>query len=330
MSNPLLDELDIHTVEISLPTGGLFYEDDVLGTADPERIKISPIGIIAEQAYRDPLLLASGRGLPMMLHHVCPDIIKPEELAEVDIDLILLTTRMLSYGNDMILDHVCEECEETNQIKVDIQKFILKYDPVTLGLADIDSDFGIPPDYIFPVEETGQTVILRPMSYFDTSRAIVKSFEIQQQYDDMNGSEDKAIDMSQLLSKSMMDQYNDIVDISTESGVDSLVANIHFIRTKSGQDVFNMDDIREWILHLNTKIIERMQEQIRELSDKLRKISDVKYKCIHCEHDNEMFLQLDPQRLFNSAAASSTQTVPSDSLKTTAKKKKKPPKTSQR
>ena len=114
MSNELLDELRAHkvcqTAEIRLPTGGLFYseDDDVLEEgADPERIEVGTINIIAEQSYRDPLLLASGRGLPKMIKHVCPSIKRPEELSEIDIDLILYTTRMLSFGNDMIVNHQC-------------------------------------------------------------------------------------------------------------------------------------------------------------------------------------------------------------------------------
>jgi len=330
MTNPLLDELDLQTVEVSLPTGGIFYEENVLEATNPEAITIYPLGIIAEQAYRDPLLLASGRGLPKMLKEVCPSIDKPEELAEVDSELILLATRMLSYGNDLLVDQPCSECGEENKIKIDLQNFIMKYDPLTLGLAEIDPDFGVPPQYIFPIKETGQTVVLRPMAYRDATRAIVDSYHIQQQYDEMSDDE-QADNIDLLMSSEAMDKYSDIVNITGESGISSIVANIHFIRTKSGQDVYDLKLITDWLVHLNTNIVERLQDTSNELAEKLRNVSEVKYSCAKCEHDNVMFLQLDPQRLFSLAEGSETQqSTPSASSTRTVKKKKKTQKTLQR
>ena len=343
MSNPLLDDLKqknmLDTVEIALPTGGMFYDVDnpdleederiLPSGTNPEAISVHPISIMAEQSYRDPLLLASGRGLPQMLKHVCPSIRYPDELTEIDIDLILLTTRMLSYGNDMVLDHVCdnEECKAENNIDVDLQIHILRYDPAELGLLEVHDDFGVPEEFIIDIPETDQTVVLRLLPYADTSSAIIKSFEIQQKYEEIDASNTG----EHILSKKVMEKYNNIVDISVESGIETLVANIYYIQTSTGVKVRDMDQIKDWILHVNTKIIERVQKRIKSISERLREISLIKYDCPECEHKNELYLHLDPQRLFSSAEGS--QTAPkkrSAPLKSSGTKKTKPSRISQR
>src|SRR6185312_2871866 len=86
-ANPLLDDLQetFPTIVVSLPTGGRYYGEGVLsGTANPEGIEVHTLSMIDEQKFKDPLLLASGKGLVHLIQHVCPDVLEPEELAEVD------------------------------------------------------------------------------------------------------------------------------------------------------------------------------------------------------------------------------------------------------
>ena len=209
-------------------------------------------------------------------------------------------------------------CAEENKIVVDLQKFILKFDPANLGLDEIHDDFNVPPSYLFPVDEIpGQTVVLRPIPYRDASDSVIKAFEIRQQYEEMDEEEVK-----HLLSPELMEKYSNIVDISTASGVDSLAANIYYIRTASGKDVSDPDAIREWILNVSTTIIERLRTHINGLVETIRKIPLLEYNCQKCGKKNETYLQLDPQLLFTSAEGSEEMPIERSASSTRQGKKK--------
>lgn len=111
-TNPLLADLEQNeafpAVSVALPTGGRWYDESVLEGADPLDLEVGVLGIMAEQNYRDPWLLMSGESMPRMLKDVCPSVRNPGELAEVDLEAILLAARLVSFGPTMELRHKCE------------------------------------------------------------------------------------------------------------------------------------------------------------------------------------------------------------------------------
>ena len=111
-TNPLLADLNENeafpSVSVALPTGGRWYDESVLEGADPLDLDVGILGIMAEQNYRDPWLLMSGESMPRMLKDVCPSVKQPSELAEVDLEAILLASRLVSFGPTMELKHKCE------------------------------------------------------------------------------------------------------------------------------------------------------------------------------------------------------------------------------
>lgn len=111
-TNPLLADLEQNeafpAVSVALPTGGRWYDESVLEGADPLDLEVGVLGIMAEQNYRDPWLLMSGESMPRLLRDVCPSVKIPSELAEVDLEAILLASRLVSFGPTMELKHKCE------------------------------------------------------------------------------------------------------------------------------------------------------------------------------------------------------------------------------
>jgi hypothetical protein len=111
MSNELITELHevFPPIEISLPTRGMFYPEGVLAKdTDPTHIQVGTLGILDEFKYRDPFMLVSGNAMGHLITHVCGKQIEhPEELCEIDVETILLASRLASYGPNLKLTHRC-------------------------------------------------------------------------------------------------------------------------------------------------------------------------------------------------------------------------------
>ena len=319
MTNPLIEDLSFPPISICLPTSGYWYDDGVVDPiADPLDLEVKPIGILAEQNFRDPWLLASGKAIPRLIKEVCPAILQPEELAEVDIEAILLATRLASYGDMMKLTHKCqyknvdaegdgEGCDEENELDLNIQEFITRYDQIR--------NFE---DYMVELAAVAHKVYLRPTPYkqsLQVLRQAVKAEQTFRLFDDMT-AEDFVMDSDKI------GNYTQLADLTSDVTVSSIVESISYVTTVKGEKVYDKSTIREWLLAMPTTETKLIVDKINELALPLRQRSEVKYNCHACGFENKFLLELDPQRLFMQAEDSEQQKKPSPESKGTVKKKK--------
>lgn len=318
MTNPLIEDLSFPSVAICLPTGGYWYAEGVIDPdANPLDLEVKPLGLLAEQNYRDPWLLASGKAIPRLIREICPDILQPEELTEVDIEAILLATRLASYGNMMKLTHKCqhsdvdsvgdgEVCGEENELDLDIQEFIMRYGQIT----NID-------DYLVELQAVAHKVYLRPTPYKQSLQVLQQAVKAEQtfkSFEDMT-AEDFVMDADKV------NNYTQLADLTSNVTVSSIVESIHYVTTVKGAKVFDKEAIREWLLAMPTTESKLIVDKINELATGLRKRSEVKYNCHACGFENTFMLELDPQQLFTPAEDSKQLKKPSPRSTGTKKKK---------
>ena len=115
MDNPILADLNrsrsYPEIDVELPTLANFYfpEDGIFQDGfDPRHVKVQPLGIAQELAIKDPLMVMGRQSTPLLVKALCPMVLKPEKLSEVDIIAIILAGRIASYGPKYRMDHVCQ------------------------------------------------------------------------------------------------------------------------------------------------------------------------------------------------------------------------------
>lgn len=331
MTNPLIEDLRakdlIQTVSIALPTGGRFYEDGILAPGvDPNDIEIRAIGVMAEIYARDPFLVAAGKGLARIVSHVCPSVLKPDRLCEVDVEAILIAARLVSHGPNYNVKHKCENlakeddsedtCSYESEVDINLQKTIMNYEPIEYN-----------EEFVVDLLEFGQRVWLRPLEYRNALNVVKRSIMIQQTFNDIA---EKNID--ELLTNDVVtEDYAKAVDEGTIIALESFADSIYCVETESGVKVGNRDQIIEWLDAIPEDIGKRISRAINNVAEKLRDKSKVTYTCPQCGHENTFQLTLDPQRLFFSEPDSSKpQKTPSSSSKKSRRTGTRPPKTSRK
>src|SRR5258708_25581516 len=232
MANELLSELHeiFPPIEIALPTRGIFYPSGIIGPdADPKRIQVGTLGILDEFKYRDPFMLVSGNAMDHLVHHICGDqILLPQELCEIDLETILLAARRASYGPNLKLTHRCihnkpktdppEPCNHDNNIQIDLDQFILRYGPI-----EDESRFEI----LLP--RVGQTVYLKPTPYRTTIEVMRNVMANRRKMDEINQHQDEFI-----VNPEMFHQYEELVTLSTELQIPTMLDCIYAVQTRSG------------------------------------------------------------------------------------------------
>ena len=102
--NPLLAGIKkLPGLSILLPTKGLLYTD---GELDEKSLKsgevhIHPMSAKDELVLKSPDLLINGEALRMVVTRCVPDVLKPLELFQADLDSILVGIRIATYGDNL-------------------------------------------------------------------------------------------------------------------------------------------------------------------------------------------------------------------------------------
>lgn len=335
-SNPLIQDLieneAFPSVSVALPSGGRWYDPDVLDDGvNPLDVPVGVLGILAEQNYRDPWLLLSGEAIPRMLKGVCPSVHKAQELCELDLEAILLASRLVSYGPTIELTHTCQNlvprepdegekveegevlttiCDHENKLTLDINEHILRYDVIDDSVVD--------EKFTHQLKRVKQVVHLRPPAYRRIIEQMKEGITRNKQIDSFS---DIQID-EMVVNEEAMKNYARVIDMASDTALDNMEASIHAIATTTGKLVSGSEFIREWLLALPTDEAEELSKKINKLSEWFMTFSDIKYNCAKCEAEQTFRLELDANRLFGQAGDSTQPKKPSRKSKPGAKRRK--------
>jgi len=300
-ANPLLADVENYPhITVTLPTRGLFYDDDMFeeGT-DPNELEAHAFSMWEEVHYNNPFAIMSGKASTKMAKTVAPAILKPAELCSYDIDMLMLAGRLASYGDKMKVTLTCNnpdekarmtgegddvvyaKCDAKNDMEINIQELMNTY-----PMIDSTDDWRIE----LP---NGQLVLLRPALYRDIIETMKvgvnqnKIMEAMKRFDDI--SEEKKME----LNEASLDNYKTV-------RIAILISSILGVTTSDGSvTVKAREHITPWLETLKSSWIEIIQDKLTELTEPYIKPGTVTYVCPDCGHSNEgINVVQDPTRFF--------------------------------
>lgn len=311
-SNPLVDDIAEKQIgmEIAIPTLGMFYYPDVLreGT-NPEKLMVYPISSYADMMLKDPILLASGRSVPKMIQTVCPSILRPDDLADIDIEAILLACRLISFGPTLKFQNTCtnpdhEEgvapCRHEATVSLNLIQHIQKYAPMDPTMVS--------EQYRVELDELGQVVYLRPMPYAAILKGIRSAMASEKGFEKFG--ETRIDDL--IMDDTMIEVYANMIDHSAANNIDVLVDCIFYAETRNKTKINDPEMIREWLWRIPSELVGKIRERVSMISRETAEKSTVEYECPQCHYNNRVQIQLDAQKLFFSGRDSSNSTPPSE------------------
>ena len=350
-SNPLIQDLieneAFPSVTVALPTGGRWYADGVLAEgADPMDLPVGVLGILAEQSYRDPWLLLSGEAMPRLMRSICPSISDVNQMAEIDIEAILLAARLVSFGPKIELTHRCDKpidkpeeeeadekpeeaaaenvegeekkedepthgvCTHENKIVIDVNEHILRYSVI--------EDEVVAAKFLYEMKRVDQKVHLRPVPYRRSVSQIKESIQRDRQLTELDKFEIEDL----VLNAEAVSRYTNIIDMASDTAIDNMASAIFAVEASNGKMVDGEEFIKEWLLTLPTDEAEGLSNAINDMGNWMVSFSEIQYNCEKCGKPNTFRLELDANRLFGFAGDSTPPKKPSRKSRSGARRRK--------
>jgi hypothetical protein len=276
-ANPLKQYFRQPSVYLRLPSDGNFWPKGSIDLPPNNELPVLPMTAIDEITYRTPDALFNGSAVVNVIQSCIPSIKDAWAAPGVDINSILISIRIASFGHDMEINSACPACNNIDEYAIDLR--------VVLNGLQM-------PDYTTPLQEGDLEIAFQPMNYRDQNGVNLNQFEQQRMIQSITES-----DMSE---EKKLEMLNTSLQKITELTVSALKWNIASIRTPQAL-VTEPAHIEEFLRNTDRKLFIK----IRDLIIEKRSVSEfkpVKIKCNSCSHEYEQTVTLDQTSFFGQAS----------------------------
>lgn len=251
---------------IDLPSQGKFYGEGVVKKV--EGLPVFGMTAMDEILLKTPDALFSGEATAQVMKSCVPDIIDPWQIVGYDIDFILLSIRIATYGEQIDITTKCPHCETVNEGVVNLQQLL---DHV--NNYDVEKSFHL----------GNLEFIIQPITYRETTDYSIKSFTLEKQI----MQADKLGLNSQERDQHLNELYQEAAQLSLH------VAVSYISEVIEGQErEADRDTILNWIRDNDVEFFDKVKSTLNELTEKW-KLPEFQYACQNEECNKSFKTSLD-------------------------------------
>jgi len=272
--NPLQQYFRQPKIYISLPSGGLYNKPGTL-QGDPAHLPVFGMTGMDEIMLKTPDALLTGESTAKVIQSCCPSITDPWDLSNLDTDLVLAAIRIATYGSELHLADKCKKCGTDNEYSMDLNKLIDHYSQCQYDNTVVLQDLKI---------------IIKPLSYKQSTDFSTQNFQLQQQLN-------QAVLMEDELEKKtvMADIFQKLATVRNEvfaSGIESIDTGKVVVTERAF--------IEEFIANADSSVMTAVGKQI-EKNQKIWTSPPQTVTCSHCGQESTLSIDLDQSNFFVTA-----------------------------
>jgi hypothetical protein len=242
--NPLSKYFRQPVLYINLPSNGKWYDQGSLELPVTGSIPVFAMTAKDEITFKTPDALLNGQSTISVIESCCPSIKDAWKMPVVDLDMLLISIRIATYGKEMNFTTVCPHCGHKNELAVDLTALLPR-----LKVADWET----------PIQAPGMTIHLKPQNYRDFNDNNLANYE-EQRLIQMVSSEDLPDDVK--LAK-FGEMFRKIVDV----GIGQVAKNIESITTDDGTIVTNKEHITEFLTNCDRSIWDQLKTRLEAMRE---------------------------------------------------------------
>lgn len=257
-SNPLTGYFRSPALYISLPSAGKFYAESAIEKTDNGLYPVFPMSSADDLAFRAAVALEnSSAALVGIVQSCVPNIKNGWAMPAVDIDKVLTAVRIATYGSTLVAGCKCPECENQDQITVNLQSLM---------------DQIASPDFDSPMVYNDLKIYFTPMTYQQLNQNGV-----------IHVSETSIVDLladETIDDQAKLDQISIIVKQVNELTVVAVAKNIQKVQTPE-TEVTDRQHIIEWLKNCDQATFSAVKNYILKLKStcELRPLSVTCSRC---------------------------------------------------
>jgi len=276
-NNPLKQYFRQPAIFIRLPSQGNFYPDGTLNMPPNGEIPVYPMTAIDEITYRTPDALFNGAATTSVIQSCVPNILNPWAIPAMDIDTILVSIRIASYGHNMEIESQCPHCQNQDTFGIDLRTVL---------------DTMKSPDYQKHIDFRDIEIYFRPMTYRNLNDNNKKQFDEQRMLQSLDGldqpDEEKINMLSQALKK------------ITEITVEALGQSVSAIKTPTAL-VTEQIYIQDFLKNCDRQLFNQIRDHIIAQKN-TSEIQPLTIRCPECSEEYKQTLTLDMSNFFAPAS----------------------------
>lgn len=272
--NPLQQFFRQPRIYIGLPSQGIYNKPETI-SGDVSHMPVYGMTGMDEILLKTPDALINGDSTVKVIASCCPAITDPWDICSLDLDLILASIRIATYGNELTVGHTCTECNTPSEYNLDLVKLIDHYARCTYDNRIVFDQFEI---------------IVKPLTYKQSTDFALRNFQIQQQLQQvefMTEDEEKREASNKL--------FEDLAALRNEvfaAGIESVNTGEVIVTERAY--------IIEWIANSDRKVIKLIKDHI-EANQRRWTPPEHEVKCENCGHIDGIKLDLDQSNFFADA-----------------------------
>lgn len=269
--NPLTKYFRKPAIYVSLPTKGRFNPEIEQTVID--EVGVMPMTAIDEITLRNPDALLNGEALAGLFQSCCPSIPDPKKLCNIDAEALFLAVQYATYGKDLSHTHKCSNCSEVSDFNIDINFLLNKFPNV---------------ESIEPILYEDLEIHVKPPSLDSVTRVALIQLEEQRIVQSIRNANTDDTDELEL-AKRFFSSFERVA----KHNVNLLSETVDKITTKD-TEVTDKTQIVEFLANIPANIVDKINKAVATITQKPDEINKFNFVCPHCEHKEDVKLELNP------------------------------------
>ena len=276
-NNPLQQYFRQPSIYVRLPSQGQYYSAGALNMPANNELPVYPMTAIDEITYRTPDALFNGQATVNVIQSCVPDIKDAWSCPAMDIDTLLVSIRISSYGHNMEFGSTCPKCNAVSHPTVDLRNVLDRIKT---------------PNYQTSLKSGDIEIFFRPMSYKNLNENNQLQFESQKILQMLPNTEVSDAEKMSALSNAL----KQITNIT----VRALSQSVGAIKTPTAL-VSEPEYIEEFLTNCTRELFNQIRDTIITLKDQAE-MQPLKLVCPECSNEYEQSITLDMSSFFENAS----------------------------
>ena len=142
-NNPLSGHFRTPKLYTQLPTGGKFYDENIIDMPTTKELPIYPMTAKDEIMMKNPDALLNGEAVAQVIASCVPSVKQPRELIANDVDALLVAIQGATFGDELTVSANCPTCNEQASA-------VLSTEVVLANMESIDKKYELTTDTGLP------------------------------------------------------------------------------------------------------------------------------------------------------------------------------------
>jgi len=273
-NNPLAGFYRAPKMYVAIPTGGKYYDDNVIDWPESNELPVFPMTAKDEMIMKNPDALLNGEAVIQVITSCVPCVKQPRKMISNDVDTLLIAIQGATYGDEVKVSAKCTKCEHENTGEASVE-------------SCLDSMISVEDDYNFTTS-AGLEITVRPFLYESTIKAGLANFKTTRS---LQALQEVGDELEQL--KAFNENFMSIAGLNFDLIVDSV--NSIKGTSEDGEDflVTNSDSIREFLENCEASVGSAIEKSIGDINA-LGVNKEFNLQCEECEEVYPATIAFDP------------------------------------